>query len=1085
MKFFAFIVILFFCNFCNAQNYCIPAPSNGVNGHSITRVKLESLDTSFTGDVYQFIRDSVHHETCYLYPGNSYQITLKSGTHTTSTLAAWIDWNNDATLSQSEKLGEFVTTSAGQQSNISFTVPQNCVKGKLRLRVRASSSTSINACTSYSSGQILDFTVTTLDPFYEYDFYSGWELSSTGYYYIDGVSIGSIDNNKSGGADGPVYGDYSYMSTEVTACNTYYIHVNGNYSTDPNFISIYVDYNKNGLFEDVELLSTVPVPSGINSDSILFLPPSVTGVCRMRVIYSTDQQIIEVEDYSIDILNTSATNYPTAIIGSDLYYKCDTGCFYFGCPGANTFHDFSCGIPATRLWTVTGGSPSTSTSKNPTFNFPNPGTYNITLEVTNAIGTDIISELVHIRSPLATINLGSNTTLCSGDSMQLSAPAGTCYSYLWSTGATTRQIYVRNSGTYFVEVSSCNYYECPAYDTITVNFTPNVYNLTGGGNYCTGGNGSVIGLSDSQSGINYQLYLNGSPVDTPLTGTGNAISFGLQTQPGSYTIKATSTSPACTRNMNGSTNVNVISLPTAFTVNGGGSYCAGSGGVAVGLTNSENNVQYQLFRNGISVGTPVAGTGAPFSFPNHTTAGNYTVVGTGNNSTCSTPMIDTALISVIPAPSVFTVSGGGTFCGGIPSAKVTLSDSHIGDTYRLVRNGTPTGITLNGNDSALVFANLMQSGTYTIVASDSSSCTSNMSGSASLTIISTPFPYPLTGGGDFCNNTSLDSIILSGSDDWVRYQLYVDSTPVGNSLNGYGGSLNFGLQTAPGTYFVVGSHTISGCYLPMNGRPVISLNHGAPVSNVTGGGHYCTGGIGLPVGLNGSDTAFNYQLYLNGNINGSPLAGTGSAINFGVKNVAGNYTVVAFSRDSSCVTNMNDTAVIVIDPLPSPVITSSLPDTVCTFSSPIALTGSPPGGVFSGDGVVNDTLFPALAGPQTVFIYYDYTDPNTGCSTYASEVVLIDVCNSVFESIAASGVLLFPNPADNELVAEFKDENQKDFSIELMNETGRLVQKKDFKTGPGIFSYRLNLMNVQDGIYLVKVTSGKTYFCRKLIVIHN
>src|SRR5205085_5524440 len=96
MKAFLIIAIFFISNYCNAQNnYCIPAPPSGVNGYSITKITLESLDTTFSGNVYQFIRDSVHHETCYLEPGTNYRIYLTSGTHTTSSLAAWIDWNND------------------------------------------------------------------------------------------------------------------------------------------------------------------------------------------------------------------------------------------------------------------------------------------------------------------------------------------------------------------------------------------------------------------------------------------------------------------------------------------------------------------------------------------------------------------------------------------------------------------------------------------------------------------------------------------------------------------------------------------------------------------------------------------------------------------------------------------------------------------------------------------------------------------------------------------------------------------------------------------------------------------------------
>jgi gliding motility-associated-like protein len=49
--------------------------------------------------------------------------------------------------------------------------------------------------------------------------------------------------------------------------------------------------------------------------------------------------------------------------------------------------------------------------------------------------------------------------VCAGDSVELSAPAGTGYNYLWNTGATTQNITVTQSGNYSVTITSaalCN-----------------------------------------------------------------------------------------------------------------------------------------------------------------------------------------------------------------------------------------------------------------------------------------------------------------------------------------------------------------------------------------------------------------------------------------------------------------------------------------------------------------------------------------------------------------------------------------------------------------------------------------------------
>jgi hypothetical protein len=88
---------------------------------------------------------------------------------------------------------------------------------------------------------------------------------------------------------------------------------------------------------------------------------------------------------------------------------------------------------------------------------------------------------------------------------------------------------------------------------VTVNPSPAIFNVTGGGEVCTTDNvGVAVGLSGSQLNVNYQLLLNNAPVGAPVAGTGNPISFGPQLAVGTYTVTATATPGNCTAPMNGS-----------------------------------------------------------------------------------------------------------------------------------------------------------------------------------------------------------------------------------------------------------------------------------------------------------------------------------------------------------------------------------------------------------------------------------------------------------------------------------------------------------------------------------------------------
>lgn len=80
---------------------------------------------------------------------------------------------------------------------------------------------------------------------------------------------------------------------------------------------------------------------------------------------------------------------------------------------------------------------------------------------------------------------------------------------------------------------------------------PTAFNVTGGGAVCVGGSGTLVGLSGSQTGISYQLKLNGNDVGSPVAGTGAALSFGTQTALGTYTVVAINSACSLTVTMNG------------------------------------------------------------------------------------------------------------------------------------------------------------------------------------------------------------------------------------------------------------------------------------------------------------------------------------------------------------------------------------------------------------------------------------------------------------------------------------------------------------------------------------------------------
>ena len=266
---------------------------------------------------------------------------------------------------------------------------------------------------------------------------------------------------------------------------------------------------------------------------------------------------------------------------------------------------------------------------------------------------------------------------------------------------------------------------------VTVVANPASFSVTGGGAFCNGGAGVAIGLNNSASGVSYQLMLGTTSIGTPVSGTGSAISFGNQTVAGTYTVVATNTT-GCSQIMTGNAKITVNTLPAAYPVTGGGSYCSGGAGVAIGLSNSALGVSYQLMLGTISIGTPLAGTGSAVSFGNQTAAGTYTVVAT--NASCSQTMTGSAIISVNTLPAAYQVTGGGSYCSGGSGVVIGVNNSSSGVSYQLMLGATSIGTPVSGNGSAISFGNQTGAGTYTVIATNTSGCSKTMTGSAIVTI---------------------------------------------------------------------------------------------------------------------------------------------------------------------------------------------------------------------------------------------------------------------------------------------------------------------------------------------------------------
>lgn len=193
-----------------------------------------------------------------------------------------------------------------------------------------------------------------------------------------------------------------------------------------------------------------------------------------------------------------------------------------------------------------------------------------------------------------------------------------------------------------------------------------------------------------------------------------------------------------------------------------------------------------------------------------------------------------------------------------------------------------------------------------------------------------------------------------------------------------------------------------------------------------------------------------------------------------------NITIEATGPGGISSTNM----LVTIDAQPE-VSIANLPTS--TFeSTPIALTGSPSGGTFSGPGIVNNVFSPQSAGSGFHQIYYSYTDQN-GCSASESQSIFVfDIeynfatYNSVIISprgledgesiLVLQDFSAYPIPTHNTLTIDWLNENDEEIAMTIVSADGKLLVAEKLI---GFAPYSIDLSDFSAGLYLIRLKQGE------------
>ena len=330
--------------------------------------------------------------------------------------------------------------------------------------------------------------------------------------YISRVQLNEIDNST--GCNN--YGNYTNLSTIMSAGSSYQITVtNGNLNWPQDQCGIWVDWNQDEVFDDNE---SVPVNGnpGVGPYTATITPPvgALPGETHLRIRIAYNQtpmpcgaiQYGEVEDYSVNVLSwllagPTSGNIPAGetmdievtLSAADMAigtYTAELNVFsndpddpeitvpiimHVSDMEVNvsaSMETFCLGESTQLISDVMGGSgtftytwtsdPVGFTSSEASVTVTPDVTTTYFLEVYDGSAT-VEDQIILTVNPLPGVYIGSDTTICQGENLVISAGEGFA-SYLWNTGETTNSLTATVQGEYWVEVT--NEFGCAGSDTL-------------------------------------------------------------------------------------------------------------------------------------------------------------------------------------------------------------------------------------------------------------------------------------------------------------------------------------------------------------------------------------------------------------------------------------------------------------------------------------------------------------------------------------------------------------------------------------------------------------------------------------------
>ena len=534
----------------------------------------------------------------------------------------------------------------------------------------------------------------------------------------------------------------------------------------------------------------------------------------------------------------------------------------------------------------------------------------------------------------------SEPTICSGNSITLTATTinGTApFTYLWSTGETTKAIVVNKAGNYTVTVTDKTPGCSGVTQTISVTSSPTPNAPTASSTtVCPN---SIAALTATAPGGAYQWYdakgnflVSGASYTTQPITTGTT--FYVQTTIGGCTSNRT---PVY---------VYITGKPTVT----GATICAGN--IATLLASGGDTYTWY----DAPTGGNIVGNEANFTTPVLNTTKTYYVI-VNSNGCLSSPTPVTATVTPDPQPPTVTNE---TICAGSTVNLHAGASNGIFNWYNVATGGVPL---ISSPDYTTPVLNTTT--TY-YVENSVNDCVSKR---VAVTVTVNPHPQSPTAQTDtICYQSS--TVLTASKNSSLTYKWY--DAPVAGNLLSTGSTFTTPVLTTSTTYYL--QLVNGGCESDLSPISVIVKPLLSPPS--VAGAIVCPGSVAT---LTATSQGGTYQWY--NAANGGKLLATTNT--FTTPALTANTTYYVQRTLSGCTSAMSAVTVTV---LTSPVPPTGTNTAVC-YGSPAVISASSPTNVYG--------WYASATGGTMLSSAQVYVTPNlTATTTYYVETANINGCPS-------------------------------------------------------------------------------------------